>query len=341
LSRISAIVVVGDSIQKSFGSRETDALKSGSVFQTPLAFLELLGSSALQRTLAQLQSAELESIRVIVSELPTKNLLLTPGVTFETAPASDAVWDRVFSRAKEIADSGIDMLLVIRLGAYVEFDLERLVLNHRERGKGLTRLYDQGGPLEIWLADGERIRKSQHLTSARELLTDRPSRYAACTYVNRLESLPDLRRLAVDILLMRCDTKPGGAQTRPGVWIDEGAVVDKSVRLVGPSYVGRGARIRSSVLLTRFSHVEGHCEIDYGTAVEDSSILSNTYIGPSLDVTHAVVSGSHITHLHKNVALEILDPLLVGKTLSGATTEPMQHRARAAHWVERLIQTSS
>jgi hypothetical protein len=339
LIRLSAIIVVGGSAQEQRTSSDATFHAAGDVVATSLAAVELLGSSPLERTICRLQSQGVESIRV-VSSAGRSGSDLELGVQYEVAPDAEAAWEQAADFCRQHAERGTDVILIMRLGAYVEVSLERFVENHRDRAKGVTRLYDQNGPLDIWLIDGERIRKNQHLTCVRDMLTDRPSRYAGCSYVNRLENMSDLRRLAVDMLLMRCAARPGGTQTKPGVWIDEGAVVDKSVRLVGPSYVGRNARIRPSVLLTRFSHVESNCEIDFGSAIEDSSILSNTYVGPSLDVMHAVVSENHITHLQKNVALEILDPLLVGNTASNAPVHSVKHRAMTARWMERLIQTS-
>jgi hypothetical protein len=299
-----------------------------------------MGSTPLQRTVSRLQQGGVESTHVILSNQQWTGLSTGNQLTVATTLETEGAWALATCIAKECANNGLDLVLVMRMGSYVEFSLERLVQNHRDHAKGITRLYEQSGPLDIWLIDGERIRKKKHLTSARELLSERPSRYGSCGYVNRLDSVLDLRRLAVDILLMRCSTRPGGSQIKPGVWAEPDATIDKSVRLVGPSYVGRGAHIRRSVLLTRFSHVESHCEIDFGTAVEDSSILSNTYVGPSLDVTHAVVSGSHITHLQRNVALEILDPLLVSKTSTVAAVQPLKHRVTAAEWMGHFIQAS-
>ena len=337
--RVAAIVVVSQAPQGFAGVLNHAESLQGEPLQTPLPLLELMGSSPLQRTVSRLQQSGVEAIHVISTNQQWAGLSTGNRLSVETTSETEEAWVLATCTAREVANTGFDLVLVIRMGPYVEFSLDRLVENHRDRAKGITRLYDQAGPVDIWLIDAERIRKNLHLTSARELLSDRPSRYGTCSYVNRLDSVLDLRRLALDILLMRCATRPGGTQIKPGIWIEADANVDKSVRLVGPSYVGRGARIRRSVLLTRFSHVESHCEIDFGTALEDSSILSNTYIGPSLDVTHAVVSGSHITHLQRNVALQVLDPLLVSKT-STVALQPLKHRATAAQWMGRFIQTS-
>jgi len=53
------------------------------------------------------------------------------------------------------------------------------------------------------------------------------------------------------------------------------------------------------------------CYIDYGTVIEDSSVLKNSYVGIWLDVSHAVVGGNKLMNLERNVLLEISDPSLI------------------------------
>ena len=101
-----------------------------------------------------------------------------------------------------------------------------------------------------------------------------PARYFVRGYVNRLTGPADLRRLAVDALTSRCRLRPQGTESRPGVWMDEGAQVHRDARIVAPIFIGRGARISEQCLVTRCSSIESNCHIDYGTVVEDSSILS-------------------------------------------------------------------
>jgi NDP-sugar pyrophosphorylase family protein len=64
-------------------------------------------------------------------------------------------------------------------------------------------------------------------------------------------------------------------------------------------------------LITRCSNVESGCQIDYGTVVEDSSILSNSYVGIGLDLSHSIVDGSNLLNLERGVTLEIADPCVI------------------------------
>ncbi len=60
----------------------------------------------------------------------------------------------------------------------------------------------------------------------------------------------------------------------------------------------------------------GSSLVDYGTAVEDSSILPYTYVGGALDLAHAVVDGNRLVNLSRNVAVTVDDPKIIGRTSS-------------------------
>ncbi|MGH9503231.1 MAG: hypothetical protein ACRD20_10315 [Terriglobales bacterium] len=213
------------------------------------------------------------------------------------------------------AEKGIARVLVIRLGAYAEVDFADLLQFHADTGSAVTRVCDAQGPLDIWVLDavpGTRRGLSLDLSSDASL----PAVYRTSGYVNRLADAQDLRRLAVDAFSGRCAIRPRGRQIKPGVWIDEGARVHRSARIVAPAYIGQGARVRASALVTRFSNVERRCVVDCGTAIENSSVLPFTRVGRGLDVVHSVIEGERLMNLSRNVAFTIEDPKLFGRTAS-------------------------
>ena len=64
-------------------------------------------------------------------------------------------------------------------------------------------------------------------------------------------------------------------------------------------------------MITRCSNVEMNSYVDFGTAVEDSSILSDTYVGIGLDLSHSVVDGGDVLNLQHHVHLHITDPVVM------------------------------
>jgi NDP-sugar pyrophosphorylase family protein len=90
--------------------------------------------------------------------------------------------------------------------------------------------------------------------------------------------------------------------------MDDGAEVHRRARIVAPAYVGRASKVMEDTLITRFSSIEKGCCIDYGTVIENSSILENTQVGICLDVCHAVANGNKLLSLGHDVVVEISDP---------------------------------
>jgi NDP-sugar pyrophosphorylase family protein len=280
--------------------------------------------SALQRTIQYLQHAGVETVS-LVAEDSVCHVAKSMGQPAKMIPVrhSTEVWAAVQHVFGEYVKNGIETVLLVRLGAYIEFDLADLIHFHRDQGQPITRISDREGPLDFWVLDAAACTKGGidfgEVTAAENI---GGVAYSRPNYVNRLSDAFCLRRFVVDAFLSRCSARPPGAETKPGVWIDHSAQVDRRARIVAPAYIGPRAKIRASALITRFSNVERGCEVDCGTAVDDSSILANTYLGTWLDVSHAVICGSKLAHLHHNLTIEIRDPRLIGKAASD-----LRHRA--------------
>jgi NDP-sugar pyrophosphorylase family protein len=272
----------------------------------PLAFAEVLGQSVFARLIEELRRAGVGAISVYGSISAARARTDIDSVTNVEFRWTKEPWTKATQRLLADGKNGVEQILVVRVGAYVDLDLKDALHFHREQRQGLMRVFDESGPLDIWIVNPDWI--SQGLDVREAFSAAAPARYLARGYVNRLESGADLRRLAVDGLTSRCGLRPLGTESRPGVWMDNGAQVDRDCRIVAPAFIGRGTKIAAQCLITRCSNVESNCHIDYGTVVEDSSILSNSYVGIGLDVSHSIVDGSRLLNLERNVALEIADP---------------------------------
>ena len=289
----------------------------------PSACLEALGQSPLERVLGRLLRGGVQPVAVI-AERSVPALAPRPEFTFvkfrPVLHAQDA-WSSAEQIYGEYAGSGVEAVLVLRLGAYVEFNPAELLRRHRDNAGGVTRIYDARGPLDVWCVDVRPTPVGNALRAAMGSASARPrAPYLARGYVNDLNDAHDFRRFVIDGLLSRCALRPGGREIRPGVWVEETAQVHRRARVVAPAYIGSHARVRAASLITRFSNLERACQVDCGTVVEDASILPGTYLGPGLDVSHAVVYGSHLVDLRRNLALEIHD----SKLIAGA---PLAHHA--------------
>ena len=311
---LNAVVIIGPEIREELESKaskgnlstlplEVTPLSEG----TPLVCVEVLGRSVVGRLIEDLRRAGVDTISVFADAC-----VATPQTGIHS---SDKITVRAtkdcWAAAQEVAayNERAESTLVVHVSAYIEFDLGDLLQFHREQGQGVTRAFDNQGPLDVWIVDHNRFAEFDDLQSG--LRASSSARYLVRGYVNRLEHPRDLRRLVADGLTSRCRLRPLGVETRPGVWIDDGAQVNRDARVVAPVYIGRGAKVEAQCLITRCSNVESNCHVDYGTVVEDSSILTNTYIGIGLDLSHSIVEGSNLLNLERNVTLEIADPCVI------------------------------
>jgi NDP-sugar pyrophosphorylase family protein len=277
----------------------------------PIASIEVLGQSILQRTIGRLQSEGVTEIAVVSAGKIASLLDQRPerGTVYGLGDA----WSAAQPRLGKYFESGCDSVLLIRLGAYVELELTQLLQFHREQRQEITPVYDGEGPVDYWLLDASLHRPTNFIDPvvAKISVAADVAPFRTSGYVNRLADARDLRQLVADSFLGRCQIRPNGIQKKPGVWVDQGAQIHRRARLVAPAYIGRNVKVQSDALITRCSSLERGCEVGYGTVVEDASILAGTYLGAGLDVTHAVVSGSMLVNLRHDVALQINDPQLL------------------------------
>lgn len=298
---VGAVVIVG-----SGGEGGAERRLSSSTIQFEhgcLACVELLGRTVLGRTIEELLRGRIDSVAVIASSPFASAVIGHEQVGFFTA---QDVWQKAWEKAEAF---NAEAVVVVRLGAYLEFDPADLLQFHRDQGKSVTRAWSDDGSLDVWVIAPEILGQNDGLVSCLE--SDDPARYFVPGYVNRLESARDLRQLISDGLGSRCHFRPQGTEIRPGIWLGQGAEVERTARLVAPVYVGRASKIADQCLITRGSNVESNVKVDYGTVIEDSTVLSNTYVGIGLDLSHSIVDGDNLLHLQHGVSLKISDPVVL------------------------------
>ena len=314
--RVSAILVINDRPSSTGALDECVPQQRRGPSRGSIACSDVLGQSVLDRTLMRLRTAGIRTVSVIggpnLSSLPSNR-----ETEFIEVGNSFARWPAAQRKMKEQGAQGIETVLMIGLGAYMELDVAQAVKFHRAKGTPLTQLEDSHGPLDFWVVDSKWFNTAAAGCTLPFRYGEFPGLPVPCPmsgYVNRLAEARDLRHLVLDAFLSRCELKPKGREVRPGVWADEDARVHRLTRLVAPVYLGRATKIGPSAVITRFSNVERHSQVGAGTVVESTSVLPHTVLGRGLDVSHAVVDGNKFLDVNRNVALQIDDPKLIRDT---------------------------
>jgi hypothetical protein len=306
----------------------------------PLATLDVAGKSTLQRMAERLQQYGVSSISAVVEAGAVSgvhNYGLPSDVSCVSA-APDRFWRTAESVFNDMAQSGAELVVLIRLGAYAEADFERLVQFHLDRKERVTQMASGTQSLEVFCISASRRNDAASLfrTQLAHCRTECPLLEHE-GYLNALASPRDLRQFAIDILTRQTQTCPAGKEIKPGVWTAPGAMIEKGARVLAPAFIGSLARIRSGAVVTRCSSVERHAEVDCGTVVENSTVLPFSYVGAGLDLAHSIAGMGRIVNLQRDVTVDIVDPKLIasvsvasGKRLITSAAEVLTYLPRLA-----------
>jgi len=311
---LGAILVIGldASAASCFVLADQQSSPSGSASQIPGTCLELLGRSVLERTTEIFQQFNIDRISILANRsfAHTQTDVTRAAGQSPVAWVSDA-WGSVIQGLKNYRDAGVKTAFVTCMDAYAELDPFDALHFHWGQKRAVTRIAAPEGPLNMWIVDLAQFDYDSGVLAE----DDATQFYVVGGYINRLQTGKDLRRFVTDSLSGRCQFRPAGQEVRPGVWIGEGAQIDRGARIVSPAYIGRGSKVGDNCLITRCSNIERDCEIDMGTVVEDSSVLANSYVGIGLDVSHSIVAGNNLLNLTHDRVLEIADPDVIRENM--------------------------
>jgi NDP-sugar pyrophosphorylase family protein len=309
---LKAILLVGG-----IGSTGPDA-STETLAAVPLAYLDVLGATVLERVVRRLRQLGVSSISLISGASDevrpyAERAALCANVSV-TETAIGEFWERAEESFEQFRQDGAELVLIVRIGPYIELDYEELIQHHIDKHCRMTSVISpEGEPLGTFVVDASRrADASMLLGSALRQVRDDCERFQAQRYINPLRTAGDLRRLALDAFLEKNSIRPVGREIKPGVWVADGARIHRKARVVAPAYVGAYSKVRAAALVTRTSVIEHHAEVDCGTVVENSTILPFTYVGAGLDVMHSVVGFRRLAHLVRNVEVEISDARLIG-----------------------------
>jgi len=234
-----------------------------------------------------------------------------------------------------------DVLTTVDLGALVAFHGERDALATIQLARvpdpsafGVVPTYDDGEVREFvekpapgtaptdWINAGtyvlepsvlERIPSGRSVSIEREtfpgLLDARGQLYALESDAYWLDiGTPDKYRAAhVDVMsgALGEPPVPDAEERQPGVWVQPGAVIDASTRLVPPLLVGRDTAVGPGAYLAATS-VGDRCTVGYGVRVEHSVLLDGAMVERAAGVVDCVLGPDAVVAEAEQVRGEIV-----------------------------------
>lgn len=277
----------------------------------PFALTDVAGKSPLQRIVERLQRFGISPVTTVIKAHPYTGSKALSGLDAVIAPP-DRFWRLAENAFNDLAQSGAEIVILVRLGAYAEVDFEKMVQFHLDGHCRVSQVAHEGQPLEIFCISASRRNDAASLfrSELAKCRTDCPL-FDHSGYTNLLAAAVDLRQFAIDALTLRTDTAPAGEQIKPGVWVAAGAQIEKGARVLAPAFIGSRARVRSGAVITRCSSIEQNAHVDCGTVVENSSVLPYCSVGAGLELAHSVAGFAQIWNLRRSCTVQISDEKLV------------------------------
>lgn len=331
---LRAILVIGHPEPLNEGITRT--VETESFSGVPLAFLPVLGRPLLHRLADRLKRAGIDSIAVLNTGGCSSPLV-------EDAHRSDLKWKNVSAQQAwreaeeqfdEFVHSGADLVLLVRLGAYAEVEIDPLIQFHLDQRNHVTQVANENGALDFFVLSSSRRNDAAFLLRnklAKMRVVAKP--FMTHGYTNPLQNAADFRRLVLDSFSLKTSIEPVGEQVRPGIWIGTGARVHRSVRLVAPCYIGPYSKVRKGALITRGSAIEHHSVVDCGSVVEASTLLPLSYLGAGLDLAHSILGNKRIVSVKYGAELEVEDKSLVSAVPATSALRTLQDAASLAVFV--------
>jgi len=314
---------------------------------TPAACVELLGAPLLARIAQHLHRCGITET-VVVTDIELDDVKRgTDGTNVRFVVASsEQLWRSAERAFEDMESAGVRGVAVLRADCYAEIDWQAVLAHHMHFRNRVTRIWcgDEPCACDIFMVSA--ARRNEAATLMRNSLHEERTagvryRVGETEYINELRDCRMLQTLAKDALYGLNQIQPVGRELRPGIWIGEGARVEKEARLVAPVYIGAYARVHGGAVVTRDSILEQHANVDCGTVVEDAFVQPYTSLGAGLDVVHAVVSGTRLFHLRRNAEFATADPKLLRERKRSAVVRTAQAAAALLSYFPAQIMRST
>jgi mannose-1-phosphate guanylyltransferase/phosphomannomutase len=108
-------------------------------------------------------------------------------------------------------------------------------------------------------------------------------------YWEDVGTLESYRRVHRDVLARRVDVRVPGFRLTDGIWLGEGADVDPTARLSGPTTAGPHCRLEAGAVVGPDAVLGSNVRVGSGVTIEGSIVHDNVYLGPGVHLRGAVI----------------------------------------------------
>ena len=119
-------------------------------------------------------------------------------------------------------------------------------------------------------------------------------------------NLAQYRNVHFDALMGKVKLNMSATRVADGIWIGDGAEIHPTVKMIGPLYIGKGAKVRRKSTLGRFAVLGNTSLIEEGAQVTHSVIDTASCIGKNSEVYGSIVGSGFKLSDGRNLADEVV-----------------------------------
>ena len=147
----------------------------------------------------------------------------------------------------------------------------------------------------------------------------------------RAESAPGLLWRWYDLQVEALKRRNSGMvhldhELSPGVWVGPGARIDPGATLVAPCWVGSYAMVGDKCRLGPNAFIGHGAYLDEDAEVNEAIVCADTYVGSHTSLRKMAAQGGLLLDLEKGLAVEVVDPFVMGPVNGSASRTPFTER---------------
>lgn len=100
-------------------------------------------------------------------------------------------------------------------------------------------------------------------------------------------------------------------EMQPGIWVGPNSIIHPTAQLRPPLFIGAGCRIGPNTELGPETIIGAGTVLDDGVTIQQSTVLSRTYIGQFLHLARRIAHGTDLIDIDTGINVQIADPWLL------------------------------
>jgi mannose-1-phosphate guanylyltransferase len=145
----------------------------------------------------------------------------------------------------------------------------------------------------------------------------------------------DYFKLNHDLLMGKAVSRLPGKPMADDIWLEEGCKIHPSVKLTGPTVMGRGCTIEQNAEISGPTVIGSGCVIGQGSVIDEAIIWQNVKLGKNATVINSVIGNN--TVLGDNTGVN--DSSIISDNVTIGSGNKMEHGIRV--WAGKTIADST